>query len=160
MPPMVPEFRMVVRVLGPASALPAAPKLLKPFPISPPLVSEPVLAELPKGARSLALSFSGISGGAVDQSTNCNNRAESSAACELRHFSRELLPKDADVLLAVLSEGLLSPLPKRRKGVIAENSDASSKYYVLGAFQHSDRHGIHCCHDPVRRGCIHCQRVR
>ena len=139
MPPMVPEFSMVVRVLGPASALPAVPKLLKPFPISRPLVSEPVLAELPKGARSLALSFSG---GEVDQSTNCDNRAESSAVCELRHFSRELLPKDADVLLAVLSEGLLSPLPKRRKGVIAESSIASSKYYVLGAFQHSDRRGI------------------
>ena len=60
----------------------------------------------------------------------------------MRHFSRELLPKDADVLLAVLSEGLLSPLPKRRKGVIAESSVASSKYYVLGAFQHSDRRGI------------------
>eukprot|EP00439_Symbiodinium_sp_Y106_P048859 s4496_g6.t1 len=87
-------------------------------------------------------SCSVLFGGVVDQSTNCDNRAEGSAVCELRHFSRELLPKNADVLLAVLSEGLLSPLPKRRKGVIAEGSDASSKYYVLGAFQHSDRHGI------------------
>ena len=47
----------------------------------------------------------------MELTTNSDNRAEDPAVCDVQHFSQEPLLEDPDVLLAVLSEGWLSPQP-------------------------------------------------
>ena len=59
-------------------------------------------------------------------------------------FSQENPHKEADVLLSVLAESFVDPMPKHREGVISAGDPNFSWYFFLGAlpFQHSERSEI------------------
>ena len=140
LPPLVPEFRLVVTLVGPASTLDLPAKLPEAVSLPPQVKSSPSVALLPRGSRRLALT---LPLGDVGQSEPDRAGLEAQSAPPFP-MSAGLSDDQARALLKVLGEACSEDLSSRRPGVLKASGSGTkgSRYFVFGAYNHGSRSGL------------------
>ena len=137
LPPLVPEFKLMVTLVGPASTLALPAKLPEAVSLPLQVKSSPPVALLPKGSRRLALT---LPLGDVGQSELDRAGLEAQSAPPFP-MSASLSDDQARALLNVLGEACSEDLSSRRPGV-SESGTKGSRYFVFGAYNHGSRSGL------------------